>query len=370
MFNLKKLRNLAAILLCLPLVACGSSNLQNVSSVAETMQETILVTGQNPEVSAGATEAVVSEKENIYQAYYQVLEEPAQYFSDRQLEKYGYFWYSLVYMDSQSDVPVLLLRYNANGKDPSLNIVKAVCYHEGVIQALFERFEGILPTGSDSARFHQGKDRKSLFFVNRSQIRHDGMTTKYQLAKDDLVIADEKSFSAGEEIPFHSEMDEPLRWYSLYDRQPLAEAFKISAERLEADNMASIEALGEQIEIFEGRLKLLKEDDLLAYQNHFHPNPAYAEPENIYVMFVFDQEQDFVAHAFSAGPQARQSKDICLGRARPVAEEVDFYLSAWELEKYHDQKLKVAIDISGSYWPSDTSLPLGSARAKLVKIIR
>ncbi|WP_172120981.1 hypothetical protein [Actinomyces faecalis] len=106
--------------------------------------------------------------------------------------------------------------------------------------------------------------------------------------------------------------------------------------------------------VYTGTVRMTDYDGVLALQGQQDPNPGAGQySPGPYALLVLDQPQEVVAtNGDGQGTSSRTASMVLLGYADQA--------SAWS--QYDGQHISVSHPASQTFWPSDTSLPLGEPR--------
>lgn len=364
---MKTLRKYFTLSLCLLLMACTPANGGDNNKVLNKNVENKESSEEKAKQEENKKQKL---KEDVFKAYNKVLEEHENYTEDKEKAEYSKYWYSLAYMD-KTDIPVLLLKMNSNYKydfqGPST--MKIFGFVNGEAKELsYKTFIGEAHTGHSRINVYQLEGNNGLHITSVNSDGQGGIFYKLQFENGDVKV---------EETPFKVEngtikSDSKVReliWNEIDDISALKEILGENSELIKKLNEESLKNLKEGQKVYEGTIKILNEVELLEFQNMNHPNPDYRENESLYVIFVLDSPQELWGSLVMT-PEGRTSKvDSFAIFAQSKYKNVEHNNRIEMFKKYKDKKVKVIVDKKQSWWPTDTSLPLGMLRGGVIKII-
>lgn len=365
---MKIIKKYLIISLCLLLMACGSTKNSDNKEVTKSNTEI----KESEEEKAKKEEELKKKKilEDVFRSYVKILENHKDYAEDKEKAEYSKYWYSLAYMD-KTDIPVLLLKMNSNFKydfqGPST--MKLFGFVNGQAKELsYKTLVGEAQAGYSRIIVNQLEDNNGLHITSVNTGGQDGIFYKLQFENEDIKVEETPFKIENNTIKLDAKVRE-LTWNEIDDYTALEEMLGENKDFIKQFNEEYLKNLKEGQKVYEGTLKIFTEPELLEFQKMKHPNPGYEENNSLYVVFVLNSPQELWGQVIML-PEGRTSKmDSFAIFAQSKYRSVELNNRIEMFKKYKDKKVKVIVDENKSWWPTDTSLPLGMLRGGVIKII-
>lgn len=363
MFNLsntiKKLSLLAVVLLlALSLGACKSQDKETKKEVK-----------------------VESLDEKIAKAYRQVLDKADQYdFQDEGQESREYE-YAIVKMDGEK-IPQLLL-----SKNSELRYVRVFSYNEKE-EKLIECSEAIVYGASGRGGFRGAistrTDYNGLNYI--MTLGGTGQTTLEKISIENGQLKHETKWEGRYDLMPNDDTSQDIVWSKISDSGQLeklagkeitsdgesASKDKMQAKESNQDSKSSVGSKGpsnEKIEamireerkagrlVLDGKIRILTYMQVLEVQGVDDPNPEHSNPNEEYIIFILAKPQKITARS-SGGAYMTTRQVKVMGLA-----DYDY------VRKYDGKNVTISVDLDGTMFPSDVSLPLGEPMSASFKIL-
>lgn len=280
-------------------------------------------------------------------------------------EPTGEYRYALVRMAPEDGVPALLLEQGT-----MFGVYHALVFRYDAEDKTVRQADGTLMEGAASAGGYRGSlsaagDGNGLLSTEFSSGSGLGTTSRVTLEGDTLrseVIWEGNIFidtdTAVEETGFID-----INWHDVSETAALdswtpdavppqpEETQPAESDAVEAD----LPADGDRI-VFTGTLGSYSYNEVLALQGLDDPNAGGDQGET-YWLIVLDKPQQMA---------------LCSIENTMYEDEVSIVnvIDAGELEQYDGQRLTVSIDASNTWWPSDTSLPIGQPSTSDIHVLQ
>lgn len=285
---------------------------------------------------------------------------------DAMEEPTGDYWYALVRMTPDGVVPALLLKQDTTFGISSILTFQYDTGSGAVTQASDTLSEGAASAGGYRGGLSAAGDGYGLLSTEFSSGTGEGFTFRMVLDGDKLrsdVIWQGNIFedtdTAIEEIGTAD-----IDWHNVSDTSALASWTpgappSASTAPAEPEPEPSAEPVtdGDRI-VFTGTLGSYSYTEVLTLQEISEPNPGSDRGET-YWLIVLDTPQNMTLCSIGSEMGTYE------GEVRIVN-----VTGADGLEQYDGQKLTVSIDAGHTWWPSDTSLPLGQPGTTDVHILQ
>lgn len=276
-------------------------------------------------------------------------------------EPTGAYRYALVRMAPEDDVPSLLLEQDTALGISSVLIFKYDVDGRTVVQASDTLMEGVAGFGGYRGSLSAAGDGNGLLSTEFSSGSGEGSTSRVTLDGDKLqseiiwegYVFDDTDKTA-EEIGFIN-----IDWHDVSDASALDGWTPDAPQPAPAPVEPSAEPAvpvtdGDRI-VFTGTLGSYSYSEVLALQELDDPNPGSDRGETYWII-VLDTPQNMALRSYGGdGYEGEVSLVNVTG--------------ADGLEQYDGQRLTVSIDADSTWWPSDTSLPLGQPSTSDVHIL-
>lgn len=288
-------------------------------------------------------------------------------------EPTGVYRYALVRMMPDTSVPVLLLE-----QDTSFGISFVLLFQyntdsDSVLQAVDTLTEGVGSAGGYRGSLSIAGDGNGLLSTEFSS--GTGMGSISRIIPDGDRLQSETLWQGNifeDTNPVNDEIGfREIDWHDIEDTGTLdtwtpdsfpSESVPANPENTppeESENTLPAETApltdGDRI-VFSGILGAYSHNDVLALQEISDPNPGTDRGET-YWLIVLDSPQNMTLRS-GDGTSSYESVVSIIN------------VTGAGLEQYNGQHLTVSIDGSNTYWPSDTSLPLGQPSTSDVHVLQ
>lgn len=267
----------------------------------------------------------------------------------------GNYRYALVQMQPDDPVPTLLLSQETTDY---LYFVRVFQYDpdtETVRQPPESLMEGTSQTGGYRGTLGMMGDGNGIRITDASS-GTGGMTiSRATLDGDSLHTVMEYEGYITDPVPDALGFQE-IQWYDVGDTAALDGWTEdvLSHAETPASGEATLPKDGDRI-VFSGTIDEYSYDEVVALQGQPDPNAQWSNKNATFRLIVLDTPQTMELEGID-GPRSGEVKLIAVSYAEG-------------LEQYAGQHLTFSIDPKATYWPSDTSLPLGQPNTKDVKIL-
>ncbi|MCI8517352.1 MAG: FecR domain-containing protein [Hungatella sp.] len=298
----------------------------------------------------------------------------------------GNYKYALVPMDESNPVPALLLSQETYitqediteqvgillPQSPYYNYWTEMFQYipdSGNVKSFDGPWEGIdFITGEARKIFMDGSGNGALGYHAAKADRGEYLT--HQIVRwvidgeycDMITLWESQLGQFPEDVVFQE-----LSWYDVgdlsgldnwpSDTQPSAVTPDISDITVIGAGDTDLPTDGDRI-VFTGTLGNYTYNEVLALQGVSDPNPGYSDPNETMWLIVLDTPQSMKLREHGGDEYSEQL--------------VVSLISVWdisELEQYDGEHMIFSIDPSETYWPSDTSLPLGQPGTRDVNVL-
>lgn len=319
-------------------------------------------------------EEEIEEKENdsekTAKAYKEILEKIEDYDFDgiEEEEELVEYKYSLVNMGEENEVQMLVAKDTYYG----LQFIRAFSYDLEKEEII--RPDTILTTGIGGGGYRgslsQLEDKAALEYINLMSGTGAAQIEHIKIEESELT----------EELVWEGRIDQfeeerallEIDWIPISDLSKLRQLAegkenfnkKFQVEEKEEPELEKND-LKDFIEkernqgkvVLEGRIKKMTYQEVLDLQNMPDPNPGYSDLNEEYYIFVLNKPEEI---AFQTGDGSGPSK----GKVGMVKiNEID------GKTKYLEKDINLSLDPTQTYWPTDTSVPLGEPSTSIFKII-
>lgn len=285
----------------------------------------------------------------------------------------GNYRYALVQMQSQHTVPALLLSQETQN---GLSLIRVFQYNpddQTMSQPSETLTEGTAEAGGFRGSLGIMKDGRGLSLTELSSGTGDMSVSRVTLENGSINASPEWNGHLGDSVPENlssesiswndiSNTDALDNWTADIDNLPESSdtAEKASEEVVISENneMPEESTLPEDDGriVFQGTINNYSYDQVLTLQGISDPNGGSSTNMN-YQLIVLDTPQ--VMELRSGGDPGTQSGEVSIIRIHDNE----------NLSQYYGQHLTFSIDPNQTYWPSDTSLPLGQPGTSDIKIL-
>lgn len=281
-------------------------------------------------------------------------------------EPTGAYRYALVPMTLDADAPALLLEQDTAFGISSILVFQYDTDSDSVLQAADTLSEGVGSAGGYRGSLSAAGDGNGLLSTEFSSGTGMGSTSRTTLDGDRLrseVIWEGNIFddtdTAVDEIGF---LD--IDWHDIGDTAALdswtpgsAPVEPAPGEPEDAQDTEPAQPTDGDRIVFTGTLGAYSYSDVLALQEIPDPNPGSDQGET-YWLIVLDTPQGMTLR--SGDGSGSYEGEVSL---------IDV-TGADGLEQYIGQSLTVSIDADNTWWPSDTSLPMGQPHTSDVNVLQ
>ncbi len=298
--------------------------------------------------------------------YRAIISQADTYDYDSVDEPTGAYRYALVPMTPDADAPALLLEQDTAFGISSILVFQYDTDSDSVLQAADTLSEGVGGVGGYRGSLSAAGDGNGLLSTEFSSGTGMGSTSRTTLDGDRLrseVIWEGNIFddtdTAADEIGF---LD--IDWHDIGDTAALDSwtpgSAPVEPAPTEPEDAQDTEPAqptdGDRI-VFTGTLGAYSYSDVLALQEISDPNPGSDQGET-YWLIVLDTPQGMTLR--SGDGSGSHEGEVSL---------IDV-TGADGLEQYIGQSLTVSIDADDTWWPSDTSLPIGQPHTSDVHVLQ
>lgn len=360
MFNLsntiKKLSLLAVVLLlALSLGACKSQD-------KETKEEV----------------RVESLNEKIAKAYSQVLDKADKYDYQDEGQEAREYEYAIVKMDGEK-IPQLLL-----SKNSGLRYVKVFSYNEKEgkpIECSESIVYGAAGVGGFRGDIMSRSDYKGLEYIETSS--GTGDTSVENISIENGQLKRETKWEGRYDQMPNDDTSQEIVWSKINDKSQLeklagkeitsdgesASKDKIRAKERDKESKSTAGSNKEKVQamireerkagrlVLDGKIRILTYMQVLEVQGVDDPNPEHSNPNEEYIIFILAKPQKITARS-SGGMYMTTRQVKVMGLA-----DYDY------LRKYDGKNVTISVDLDGTMFPSDVSLPLGEPMSTEFKIL-
>lgn len=276
----------------------------------------------------------------------------------------GSYRYALVQLETDDPVPTLLL--SQEGDDYS-NRVRLFQYDPDTDQVIQpeESLEEYSGGGGYASGLSLQGDGKGLGLSEIAGGTGSTVMTRITLQNDALVR--EKQWSGRMDAPASEKPDfMDIPWHDIADTAALnswtpeagtAQPGGSSDSSSGSGTAGELPTDGDRI-VFTGTIDTYSYEEVIALQGCPDPNAPWSDPNQTFHLIVLDTPQEMEL----------QSGDP-VGAPRSDTVRVISVAYAEGLEQYDGQHLTFSIDPEATYWPSDTSMPVGQPGTRDVHIL-
>lgn len=360
MFNLsntiKKLSLLAVVLLlALSLGACKSQDKETKKEVK-----------------------VESLDERIAKAYKQVLDKADKYDYQDEGQEAREYEYAIVKMDGEK-IPQLLLSKNSD-----LRYVKVFSYNEKEekpIECSESIVYGAAGVGGFRGDIMSRSDYKGLEYIETSS--GTGDTSVENISIENGQLKRETKWEGRYDQMPEDDSTQEIVWSKINDKSQLekiagkeitSDGESTSKDRIQAkerdkeskstagSNKEKVQAMIREERkagrlVLDGKIRILTYMQVLEVQGVDDPNPEHSNPNEEYIIFILAKPQKITARS-SGGMYMTTRQVKVMGLA-----DYDY------VRKYDGKNVTISVDLDGTMFPSDVSLPLGEPMSASFKIL-
>lgn len=282
-------------------------------------------------------------------------------YSQQSVEPTGNYRYALVMMRPDDPVPTLLLSQEGMDYTYRVRVFQYAPDTQTVIQP-----EDVLEEYGGSSWYHSGLSMES----DGNGIQWTGVsggtgdTEIIRITMNGQELQQEKQWS-GRMDAIPSELDSiEIIWHGITEIEALdswtpeantpPESSSEATPPVETDTETTIPEDGDRI-VFTGTIDTFSYDQVVDLQGCPDPNAQWTDPNQTYRLIVLDTPQTMKLQGVD-GPRNGEVRLISVSFAEG-------------LEQHDGQHLTFSIDPEATYWPSDTSLPIGQPSTTDVHVL-
>ena len=358
-------------LIAVAAVAVIGAGAYGVSRLSQPAAQPVESVNSSVDISDGSASVPVEEESPEDQALEQALEQYRLIVSQADSYSYspypvtptGSYRYALVQLEPDDPVPTLLL---SQEEDNYSNRVRLFQYDPDADLVLQpeESLEEYSGGGGYASGLSLQGDGMGLRLTEISGGTGSTNITRITLSNDSLVreeqwsgrmdaIPEELSFT---DIPWHDITDTAVL-DSWTPETGTSQQDGSSGSSDGNDAQASLPTDGDRI-VFTGTIDTYSYEEVIDLQGCPDPNAPWSDPSQTFHLIVLDTPQEMEL----------QSSDP-VGAPRSDTVRVISVAYAEGLEQYDGQHLTFSIDPEATYWPSDTSMPVGQPGTRDVHIL-
>lgn len=272
----------------------------------------------------------------------------------------GAYRYALVRMAPEDDIPALLLEQDTTFGISFVLVFRYDADNKTVLQASDTLMEGVASAGSYRGGLSAAGDGNGLLSTEFSSGSGQGYTSRVALDGDTLrseiiwegSIFDDTDKTVGDigsiDINWHDVSDtSALDGWTPDAPQPIPTPAEPTGET------AALPTDGNRI-VFRGTLHSYTYDEVVALQGEPDPNAQWADTSEVFWLILPEEPQTMSLGSSGGGGFTEGTVDII---------SVTYSQGMEQLKQYEGQQLVYSIDPNTTWWPSDTSLPLGKPLA-------
>lgn len=270
----------------------------------------------------------------------------------------GNYRYALVQMQTGDRVPTLLLSQETADFLYFVRVFRYDPDSESLLQPSESLIEGVATSGGyrgslsmmedgNGIRISEASSGSGRFTISRAVAEGESLQVSVQWQG---FISDPIPEAFGnKEIEWHD-----ARETQFLDGRKINTASPKETPPISESPASALPSDGDRI-VFRGTIREYSYDEVLALQNLPDPNPSSGNKSEVFRLIVLDIPQNMTL---------RGLEDLIEGEVSMINVS-----SAPGLESYYNQPLIFSIDPQNTYWPSDTSLPLGQPSTGDLKIL-
>jgi RNA polymerase sigma factor (sigma-70 family) len=269
----------------------------------------------------------------------------------------GSYRYALVQLHLDDPVPTLLLEQETTDYLYFARVFQYDPDTESVCQPSESLMEGTAQTGGYRGSLGMMADGNGIRITEASSGNGSMTISRATLEGDSIHTAVEYEGNIMDTVPDALGFVE-IEWHDVGDLTALDSwNTQESGEVAHSEAAAAEDTLptdGERI-VFTGTIDLYSYEEVVALQGQPDPNAQWTNKNAVYRLIVLDTPQTM---------ELMGEKNLRSGEVKLIS--VDY---AEGLEQYDGQHLIFSIDPYNTYWPGDTSLPLGQPGTRDVHIL-
>ena len=292
-----------------------------------------------------------------------IVGQAATYQYDPYAEPSGNYRYALVQMQPEDTVPTLLLEQETTDYLYYALVFRYDPQSKSVTQPTGSLMEGMSQIGGYRGGLAMQGDGNGFQVSELSG--GTGQTDIYRVTLDgDSLKKESQWFGMMDAVPAELGFIQ-IEWHEIGDTGALDSwtpgeipqpEETVPPEAQEETGTETLPEDGDRL-VLTGTLNEYTYEQTVELQGVPDPNAQWADTSMTYWIVVLDEPQTIEIMSGS-GPELVSSEASLIGILEPVG-----------LEQYAGQHITFSIDPETSWWQSDTSLPLGAARVKSIKIL-
>ena len=273
----------------------------------------------------------------------------------------GHYQYALVQLAPEDPVPTLLLSQETEEYLWFIRVFQYDPESKTVLAPAESLTEGTAQVGGYRGGLGLMADGRGLRSISISG--GTGATAIDRITLEDGALVTASVWNGGFTDPIPEEFSfVEILWHELGDTAPLESwsdpALEPSAEQApEPEETLPVD--GERI-VFAGTVDTYSYEEVVALQGCPDPNAPWTDPSQSFRLVVLDTPQEMELQTGDPSPEFR----VRSGEVRLI----DVSL-AEGLEQYDGQHLIFSIDPENTYWPTDTSMPVGQPSTRDLHIL-
>lgn len=277
----------------------------------------------------------------------------------------GSYRYALVQLETDDPVPTLLLSQEGDDYSDRVRLFQYDPDTDQVIQPE-ESLEEYSGGGGYASGLSLQGDGKGL---GLSEIAGGtGSTVMTRITLQNGALVREKQWSGRMDAPASEKPDfMDIPWHDISDFSALDSWTPENGTTQPGDSSDSSSGSGAEGElptdgdriVFTGTIDTYSYEEVIALQGCPDPNASWSDPSQTFHLIVLDTPQEMEL----------QSGDP-VGAPRSDTVRVISVAYAEGLEQYDGQHLTFSIDPEATYWPSDTSMPVGQPGTRDVHVLK
>lgn len=284
-------------------------------------------------------------------------------------EPTGTYRYALVLLLPDDPVPTLLVSQETKNYLYFVRMFQYVPDSDTILQPEESLMEGVAQAGGYRGGLGMMADGNGICVTEASGGTGDMTISRAKLDGDAVQVTVEWEGNLLDTIPEDLKSQE-IEWcdtgditmlrHWTADEQPSLETAEPTGVSNEGDTSADVSEMaalpqdGDRI-VFYGMIDQCSYDEVVRLQGEPDPNSQWADTSQTFRLIVLDEPQTMEV----SGEDGLRSGEVRI---------IDV-THAEGLDAYDGQRLIFSIDPANTWWPGDTSLPLGQPRTRDVKIL-
>lgn len=306
-----------------------------------------------PEEEASASQAEDPVREALEQ-YAVIVGQADRYtYSEYSAAPTGSYRYAVVQLHPEDPVPTLLLEQETEDYMYYLRVFRYEPETGTVQQPEETLMEGVAPVGGYRGSIGLQPDGNGLCTLEVSS--GTGATTVTRVTLEQGALTSTSQWSGRLDQMPQELVSRAIPWHETGDRSAL-ENWTPESSPAEPETSGAAETdPGDGRIVFQGTIDTYHYDEVVELQGCPDPNGPWTDHEAEFRLIVLDTPQTMELQ----GLDSLRSDEVCL---------IDV-TGAEGLEGYDGQHLTFSIDPTRTYWPSDTSMPVGQPSTLDVRIV-